>query len=49
MSNALYVGLALGLATYYPPLGRSIMQQCAVGFSGVLFGLKVRLRAALWR
>ena len=43
VSNTLYVALALALSSHWPLLGRAVMNQCAVGFSGVLFGLKVVL------
>ncbi|GAB4816364.1 hypothetical protein N2152v2_003410 [Parachlorella kessleri] len=43
VSNTLYVALAAALAAHWPLLGRAVMNQCAVGFSGVLFGLKVVL------
>lgn len=42
-SSALYVTGALLLARHAPLLGRPLMRTCAVGFSGVLFGLKVVL------
>jgi rhomboid domain-containing protein 1 len=51
VSGLLYVAAAATLAPRVPYLlGRGIMSQCAVGFSGVLFGLKVILNhnAAGW-
>lgn len=42
-SNALYCAGALLLAHHAPLLGFPLMRTCAVGFSGVLFGLKARL------
>lgn len=44
VSNALYMGLAALLARHAPALGWSLMHACAVGFSGVLFGMKVGTR-----
>jgi len=47
-SNALYCGLALLLASHWPALGWPLMRACAVGFSGVLFGLKVGEVWVVW-
>lgn len=44
-SSLAYVGLAAGAALLSPALGLGLMRSCAVGFSGVLFGLKVVLGA----
>jgi hypothetical protein len=41
VSNALYLALAAALAAFAPALGWPLMRTCAVGFSGVLFGMKV--------
>ncbi|RMZ54848.1 hypothetical protein APUTEX25_000365 [Auxenochlorella protothecoides] len=44
-SSLAYVALAAGAALLSPALGLGLMGSCAVGFSGVLFGLKVVLSA----
>jgi hypothetical protein len=47
VSNALYLAAVASLAARLPALGLPLMRTCAVGFSGVLFGLKVRLACLL--
>lgn len=44
-TGAFYIALAIMLSTLFPTLAPGIMGSCAVGFSGVLFGLKVVLNA----
>lgn len=43
VSNALYCALALLLSRHVPLLGWPLMRTCCLGFSGVLFGMKVVL------
>lgn len=45
VSSALYLAAAAALVRAAPALGWPLWRACAVGFSGVLFGLKVRLGA----
>lgn len=42
VSNALYLAAAAALVRMAPALGWPLWRGCAVGFSGVLFGMKVR-------
>ena len=41
VSNALYLLAALALSQYAPAVGWALWRTCCVGFSGVLFGMKV--------